>query len=249
MRKRSTGWARESGWRCWLILWFLPVSPWSCLWFPAGSWPGYLALTGMSFEPGLPVCSDPSHSLGLSKRPSENCPSLSTPTACPPQQSEALDLSCLPSTWVQCCTSYPPWANGPLCSPAAAAVQKPGLGFRPNSPVPCPALFPSVAWRPVVSPTGPHCFLQWRKGWHRAGSVLPRVCHPERLVTTLHARIPKSHLGAWPQMLGYLPLQECPHSCICVQVLAWAMGWSLENKAAGLFVWKVRCAKAFRHQL
>ena len=114
----------------------------------------------MSFEPGLPVCSDPSHSLGLSKRPSENCPSLSTPTACPPQQSEALDLSCLPSTWVQCCTRYPPWANGPLCSPAAAAVQKPGLGFGPNSPVPCPALFPSVAWRPVVSPTGPHCFLQ-----------------------------------------------------------------------------------------
>ena len=79
--------------------------------------------------------------------------------------------------------------------------------------------------------------------------VLPGVCHPERLVTTLHAPIPKSPLEAWPQMLGYLLLQECPHSCICVEVPAWALGWSLENQASGLLVWKVGCAKAFRHQL
>lgn len=207
------------------------------------------------------MCSDPSHSLGLSKCPSENSPSLSTLTACPLNSQRLSTFPIFPPPGCSAGHEAPMWEaqvspltcaqgpNGPLCSPAAAAVQEPGLGFETNSPVPCPALFPSVAWGPVVSPTGPHCFLRWRKGWHRASSVLPGVCHPKRLVTTLHAPIPKSPLEAWPQMLGYLLLQECPHSCICVEVPAWALGWSLENQAPGLLVWKVGCAKAFRHQL
>lgn len=166
-----------------------------------------------------------SHS-GPFKCPSENSPSLST-DCLPPQQSggshsflSSLHLGAVLAMRPPCGPRYPDCtgANGPLCSPAAAAVPRSqALALRPTPLFPVLPWFPSVAQGPVVV-TESCCFLRWRKGWHRAGSVL-LGCAIKRLVLPCMPPSPKAPLR---------PGLRCWATCSSRNVLTTASVWKYQ---------------------